>query len=129
MTATETRAPEFFTCTCSVESKPHQAPVQRILVAGAPGVAPQLVHRALGDVHYDLTLFYGPGVVMVVTFEGEETGTIAAARAWAAANGIAEEPRGEEIVSAHLTFVAPADRPAWGERRPAARPTFFYDAA
>ncbi len=105
------------------------APVQRILVAGVPDVDRRLVYRALGDVHYDLSLFYGPDVVMVVTFEGEETGTIAAARAWAAANGIAEESRGEEGVSANLIFTDPADRPAWSERRPVDRPTFFYDAA
>ncbi|MEU3220918.1 hypothetical protein [Streptomyces sp. NPDC006971] len=130
MTATATRAPQLFTCTCSAKPEPHLTSVQRILVAGAPEVDPQLVRRALEDVRYDLSLFYGPDVFMVVTFqEGEETGTVAAARAWATANDIAEEPRGEEFISANLIFTDPADRPAWGERRPVDRPTFFYDAA
>ncbi|MFF8387707.1 hypothetical protein ACF053_29275 [Streptomyces kanasensis] len=129
MTATATRAPQLFTCTCDAKPEPHLAPVQRILVAGVPDVDPDLVRRALEEVRYDLSLFFGSDVAMVVTFEGEETGTIAAARAWATANGIAEEPRGEEAVSANLTFTDPADRPAWGERRPVDRPTFFYDAA
>ncbi|MFF2928066.1 hypothetical protein ACFVTP_37710 [Streptomyces celluloflavus] len=129
MTATATRAPQLFTCTCSAKPEPHLASVQRILVAGVPEVDPQLVRRALEDVRYDLSLFYGSDVFMVVTFQEEGTGTVAAARAWAAANGIAEEPCGEEIISANLIFTDPADRPAWGERRPTDRPTFFYDAA
>ncbi|MFE9406780.1 hypothetical protein ACFYNY_34295 [Streptomyces sp. NPDC006530] len=129
MTATATRAPQFFTCMCSAKPEPHLAPVQRVLVAGVPDVDRRLVHRALRDVQYDLSLFYGPDVVMVVTFEGEETRAIAAARAWAIANGIAQEPRGEEGVSVNLVFTDPADRPVWGERRPVDRPTFFYEAA
>ncbi|MGW1819059.1 hypothetical protein ACWCQM_36550 [Streptomyces sp. NPDC002125] len=131
MTATATRAPQLFTCTCTAKPEPHLASVQRILVAGASEVDPQLVRRALEDVRYDLSLFYGSDVFMVVTFQegDEESGTVAAARAWAAENDIAEEPRGEEIISANLIFTDPADRPAWGERRPVDRPTFFYDAA
>lgn len=126
---TATRAPQLFTCTCDAKPEPHLAPVQRIMVAGAPGVGPQRVHEALWDVHYDLSLFYGPDVVMVVTYQGAQTETVKAARDWAATNGIAEERRGDEIVSANLIFINPADRPAWGERRPANRPTFLYDAA
>ncbi|MFE4264550.1 hypothetical protein [Streptomyces sp. NPDC056883] len=129
MTATATRAPEFFTCMCDAKPKPHLAPVQRVLVVGAPEVDPTRVHEALWDIRYDLSLFYGPDVVMVVTYQGEETGTVAAARGWAAANGVAEERRGGEIVSASLVFVDPADRPGWHDRRPSTSPAYLYDAA
>ncbi|RPK32374.1 hypothetical protein EES39_38470 [Streptomyces sp. ADI92-24] len=126
---TATRAPQLFTCTCDAKPEPHPAPVQRIMVAGAPGADPQRVHEALWDVRYDLSLFYGPDVVMVVTYQGVETETVKAARDWAAMNGIVEERRGGETVSANLIFINSADRPAWGERRPVDRPTFLYDAA
>ncbi|MFE2529906.1 hypothetical protein ACFXEL_37410 [Streptomyces sp. NPDC059382] len=129
MTTTETRAPEFYACTCDAKSRPHLAPVQRILVVGGPEVAPARVHEALWDIRYDLSLFYGPDVVMVITYQEEETGTVAAARDWAAANGVADERRGDEAVSASLLFLDPADRPGWSERRPAAGPAFVYDAA
>lgn len=128
---TPTRAPLIFFCMCPEKPKEHVHAVQRILVSGVPDADPQLVGRALEDIRYDLTMMYGPEVVMVVTYqEGEGAGTVAAARAWAIENGIAEEPRGEEIVCADLTLINSADRPAAEERRPVGvRPTFYYDAA
>ncbi|MBD2829857.1 hypothetical protein ID875_20960 [Streptomyces globisporus] len=122
---TTTHLPRYVAlCTCDARPKSHLAAVQRILIAGAPEADPQLVRRALDDVHYDLSVLYGSDVLMVVTFrEGDETGTVAAARAWAAENGVAEES-GAMSFNANLIFTDPADQPAWGSAaRPAGPPS------
>lgn len=115
---TATRAPQFVPCTCGRKAEPHLMPVQRVLVASSAQVDPEGVRDALEAVWYDATLFYGPGVVMSVAYEGEATGASEAACEWADAVGFAVEPYAGEFVAAHLApegveYAPGDDRPVY----------------
>ncbi|MFD8387581.1 SLOG family protein [Streptomyces sp. NPDC059679] len=66
---------------------------QRVLIAGASEWSePGQVHDALTDVWHDIVSLYGPEARMIVMHADEETGAVAAARDWAHAHGIPDEP-------------------------------------
>ncbi|MFJ8388528.1 hypothetical protein ACIQ9Q_29205 [Streptomyces sp. NPDC094438] len=118
MTATATHAPQLFTCACDVKPEPHLVSVPRVLVAADPQVDPERVRDALTGVWYDLTLFYGPGVPMVITYEGEATGAAKVARDWATEHGFAAESYDGEFIAANVApegaaYVAGEGRPTY----------------
>jgi hypothetical protein len=118
----KTCAPQFAACACGHGSEPHLMPIQRILVTDSVQVDPESVRDALEAIWYDATLFFGPGVVMSVAYEGEVTGAAEAACEWADALGFAVEPYAGEFIAARLV-------PAGAGRAPGdGRPVYRYAA-
>ncbi|MFJ5645893.1 hypothetical protein [Streptomyces sp. NPDC093223] len=111
---TATRTPQLVPCTCGCGSEPHMVPVQRILVTGSAQVHPEVIRDALEEFWYDATLFYGPGVVLSVAYEGEAIGAAEVACEWADARGFAVEPYAGEFIAARLTPEGAGQAPGGG---------------
>ncbi|MFG2162843.1 hypothetical protein [Streptomyces olivaceus] len=117
---TATRARQLFDCTCDRRPEPHLTPVPRVVITPADIADPSGIWAILAEVWYDLTLFHGPKVPMIISYEqGESTGAADAACAWAVAHGFPAEPHDDEFVTLRI---APYGFPqVLGEDRPVYR--------